>query len=175
MSDIARGLSSVERIPGRFERVDRGQPFTTVVDYAHTPDALENVLENARTITGGRVITVFGCGGDRDTTKRPLMGLAAGRWSDVVFVTSDNPRSEDPETIIDGIMEGLADPKGVVQRVSDRREAITRAVREAEPGDTVVIAGKGHENYQIIGDRVLPFSDVDEVARALSGLKGEEL
>lgn len=174
-SDIARGLSLVERIPGRFERVDRGQPFTTVVDYAHTPDALENVLENARAITDGRIITVFGCGGDRDSTKRPLMGLAAGRLSDVVFVTSDNPRSEDPEKIMDGIMEGLTDPMGVVERISDRREAIARAVREAGPGDMVVIAGKGHENYQIIGERILPFSDVDEVARVLSELKGEKL
>jgi UDP-N-acetylmuramoyl-L-alanyl-D-glutamate--2,6-diaminopimelate ligase len=174
-SDIVRGLSSVERIPGRFERVDRGQPFTAVVDYAHTPDALENVLENARGITSGRVITVFGCGGDRDTTKRPLMGEAAGRLSDVVFVTSDNPRSEDPERIIDDIMEGLREPAAVVERVPDRREAIGLAVREAGPGDMVVVAGKGHENYQIIGERILPFSDVDELARALSDLKGEEL
>ena len=174
-ADIVRGLSSVERIPGRFEKVDRGQPFTAVVDYAHTPDALENVLENARAITDGRVITVFGCGGDRDATKRPLMGQTAGRLSDVVFVTSDNPRSEDPQRIIWDIMEGLNDPVGVVERIPDRREAIARAVREAEPGDMVVVAGKGHENYQIVGDRILPFSDVDEVARALSGLKGEEL
>ena len=151
--------------------MDRGQPFTAVVDYAHTPDALENVLENARAITDGRVITVFGCGGDRDKTKRPLMGLAAGQLSDVVFVTSDNPRSEDPERIIDDIMEGLSDPMGAVERIPDRREAIARAVREARPGDMVVVAGKGHENYQIIGERILPFSDVDELARALSETK----
>ncbi len=172
---IAQGLSSVTRVPGRFEKVDRGQPFTAVVDYAHTPDALENVLENARAITSGRVITVFGCGGDRDTSKRPLMGQAAGRLSDIVFVTSDNPRSEDPEFIMDEIMEGLGDPVGTVERVSDRRTAIDRAVREAKPGDMVVVAGKGHENYQIVGERILPFSDVDELARAIKKVMGEEL
>ena len=172
---ISRGLSSVDRVPGRFERVDRGQSFTAVVDYAHTPDALENVLENARAITNGRVITVFGCGGDRDTSKRPLMGQAAGRHSDLVFVTTDNPRSEDPEFIMDQIMEGLGDPIGIVERVSDRRTAIGLAVREARPGDMVVVAGKGHENYQIIGERILPFSDVDELARAIEKVMGEEL
>ena len=172
---ISLGLSSVDRVPGRFERVDRGQSFTAVVDYAHTPDALENVLENARAITNGRVITVFGCGGDRDTSKRPLMGQAAGRHSDLVFVTTDNPRSEDPEFIMDQIMEGLGDPIGIVERVSDRRTAIGLAVREARPGDMVVVAGKGHENYQIIGERILPFSDVDELARAIEKVMGEEL
>ena len=168
-------LSSVDRVPGRFEKVDRGQPFTAIVDYAHTPDALKNVLENARAITDGRVITVFGCGGDRDTSKRPLMGQVAGRLSDLVFVTSDNPRSEDPEIIMDDIMEGLDDPMGTVEKVSDRRMAIGRAVREARPGDMIVVAGKGHENYQTIGERILPFSDVDELARAIKKVTGEEL
>jgi UDP-N-acetylmuramoyl-L-alanyl-D-glutamate--2,6-diaminopimelate ligase len=172
---IALGLSSVDRVPGRFEKVDRGQSFTAVVDYAHTPDALQNVLENARAITEGRVLTVFGCGGDRDKSKRPFMGQAAGRHSDLVIVTSDNPRSEDPESIIDDIMEGLGDPKGTVQRVPDRRTAIDRAVREARPGDMLVLAGKGHENYQIIGERIVPFSDVDELARAIKKVMGEEL
>ncbi len=172
---IAQGLSSVDRVPGRFEKVDRGQAFTAVVDYAHTPDALQNVLENARAFTSGRVITVFGCGGDRDTSKRPLMGQAAGRLSDIVFVTSDNPRSEDPEIIMDEIMEGLGDPVGSVKRISDRRTAIDRAVMEARPGDILVVAGKGHENYQIIGERILPFSDVDELARAIKKIMGEEL
>lgn len=172
---MAEGLSLIGRVPGRFEKVDRGQPFTAVVDYAHTPDALMNVLENARAITRGRVITVFGCGGDRDKTKRPLMGSVAGQMSDVVIVTSDNPRSEDPEIILDQIMEGLGDPAGVVERITDRRTAIDHAVREARPGDMVVVAGKGHENYQIVGKRILPFSDVDELARALEKLAGEEL
>jgi UDP-N-acetylmuramoyl-L-alanyl-D-glutamate--2,6-diaminopimelate ligase len=174
-SAIASGLSQVDRIPGRFEKVNRGQAFTAVVDYAHTPDALENVLENARAVSRGRVITVFGCGGDRDKTKRPLMGMVAGRLSDLVFVTSDNPRSEDPETILDDIMEGLGDPVAAVQRVSDRRKAIEMAVQEARQGDMVVVAGKGHENYQIMGDKVLPFSDADELARAILKMSGEEL
>ncbi len=172
---IALGLSSVDRVPGRFEKVDRGQSFTAVVDYAHTPDALQNVLENARAITEGRVLTVFGCGGDRDVSKRPLMGQAAGRHSDLVIVTSDNPRSEDPEKIIDDIMEGISDPVGTVERVPDRRAAIDRAVREARPGDMVLVAGKGHENYQIIGERIVPFSDVDELARSIKKAMGEDL
>jgi len=172
---IATGLSSVDRVPGRFEKVDRGQPFSAVVDYAHTPDAVQNILENARAITSGRVITVLGCGGDRDVSKRPLMGQTAGRLSDILFVTSDNPRSEDPEFIIDNIMEGLKSSSGTVERVTDRRTAIDQAVREARPGDMVVVAGKGHENYQIIGERVLPFSDVDELARAIEKVMGEAL
>ena len=173
--DIAHGLSLVDRVPGRFEKVDRGQLFTAVVDYAHTPDALQNVLESARAITNGRVITVFGCGGDRDASKRPLMGQAAGQLSDLVYVTSDNPRSEDPETIMDNIMEGLADPMGTVERIPDRKTAIIRAVSEARPGDMVVVAGKGHENYQILGKRIVPFSDVDELARAITKAMGVEL
>jgi UDP-N-acetylmuramoyl-L-alanyl-D-glutamate--2,6-diaminopimelate ligase len=164
---IAEGLSRVTRVPGRFERVDRGQPWAAIVDYAHTPDALENLLENTRDITEGRVILVFGCGGDRDKSKRPLMGAAAQRLADLVFVTSDNPRGEDPESIIDSIMEGLVGNAGKVTRVTDRRDAIRTAVHEARPGDVVLLAGKGHENYQIIGNRVLPFSDVDELARAI--------
>ena len=172
---IAKGLSSVDRVPGRFEKVDRGQPYSAVVDYAHTPDAVKNILENARAITKGRVITVLGCGGDRDASKRPLMGQTAGRLSDILFVTSDNPRSEDPELIIDNIMEGIDAPSGAVERITDRRTAIDRAVREARPGDMVVVAGKGHENYQIIGERILPFSDVDELARAIKKVMGEKL
>jgi len=172
---IALGLSSVDRVPGRFEKVDRGQSFTAVVDYAHTPDALQNVLENARAITEGRVLTVFGCGGDRDVSKRPFMGQVAGRHSELVVVTSDNPRSEDQESIIDDIMEGISDPMGTVERVPDRKAAIDRAVREARPGDMVIVAGKGHENYQIIGERIVPFSDVDELARSIKKAMGEDL
>lgn len=172
---ITKGLSSVKRVPGRFENVDRGQPFSAVVDYAHTPDAVQNILENARAITVGRVITVLGCGGDRDASKRPLMGQAAARLSDILFISSDNPRSEDPESIIDDIMAGIDAPSGAVERITDRRTAIDRAVREAKPGDMVVVAGKGHENYQIIGERVLPFSDVDELALAIEKVMGEKL
>lgn len=172
---ITRGLASVDRIPGRFEKIDAGQPFAAVVDYAHTPDALQNVLENARAITRGRLITVFGCGGDRDTTKRPLMGQAAGRLSDLTIVTSDNPRSEDPEAIINDIMKGLGNHTESVVRIPDRKAALEHAVRQAGPDDMVVVAGKGHENYQLIGDRVLPFSDADELARAIRKVMGEEL
>jgi len=164
---ITEGIRKVTRVPGRFERVERGQLFTAVVDYAHTPDALENLLENARKLTPGRTIVVFGCGGDRDRAKRSLMGEVAERLADLVIVTSDNPRSEEPDAIIDNIMDGLRDKKGPVQRVTDRREAITLAVGEAKQGDIVVVAGKGHENYQITGKKVLPFSDVDELANAI--------
>jgi UDP-N-acetylmuramoyl-L-alanyl-D-glutamate--2,6-diaminopimelate ligase len=172
---ITDGLSRVKRVPGRFERVDRGQSFTAIVDYAHTPDALENLLENTRDITEGRVILVFGCGGNRDTSKRPMMGAAAERLADVVFITSDNPRGEDPESIIDDIMHGLRGNSDKVIRVTDRRKAIGEAVNEARPGDVVLLAGKGHENYQIVGKRVLPFSDVDELARAIDKATGGEL
>ncbi|TNF49701.1 UDP-N-acetylmuramoyl-L-alanyl-D-glutamate--2,6-diaminopimelate ligase [bacterium] len=164
---IAEGIKKVQRVPGRFERVDRGQLFSAVVDYAHTPDALENLLENAGKLTLGRTIVVFGCGGDRDRAKRPLMGEVAERLADFVIVTSDNPRSEEPEAIIDDIMDGLHGKKGFVQRITDRREAIALAVGEAKQGDMVVVAGKGHENYQIVGKKVLPFSDVDELANAI--------
>jgi len=164
---ISKGLSLVKKIPGRFERVDRGQPWTAVVDYAHTPDALENLLENARQITPGRLLVVFGCGGDRDRSKRPVMGEAALRLADLTFVTTDNPRGEDPERIIDEIVEGLGKSEGQWQRVTDRKKAIEMAVKEAKPGDTLLLAGKGHENYQIIGDRILPFSDVDELKKAI--------
>ena len=172
---ISRGISEVRRVPGRFERIDRGQPYTAIVDYAHTPDALENLLENVRRITEGRMIVVFGCGGDRDRTKRPLMGEIVGNMSDVAFVTSDNPRSEDPESIINDILNGMKKSAALTHRIVDRREAIVAAVTEAVPGDTVVVAGKGHENYQIIGDRVLPFSDADRLAEAIVEAQGGEL
>jgi UDP-N-acetylmuramoyl-L-alanyl-D-glutamate--2,6-diaminopimelate ligase len=150
------------------------------VDYAHTDDALKNLLETARQLGPARVITVFGCGGDRDRSKRPLMGAVAARLSDLVIVTSDNPRTEDPAQIIDEIKRGIlipADraPKGQAGPKStpclaivDRKAAIERAVKEARAGDLVLIAGKGHEQYQVIGERVLPFDDVDVAAAALA-------
>lgn len=187
---IARGVEGTASIPGRLERVGEDPRFLCVVDYAHTPDALDRVLEGLRPLTPGRMITVFGCGGDRDRGKRPLMGEAAGRWSDLVLVTSDNPRSEPPEAIIEEILEGVRKaglspwdgdaplPPGgdrrVYGRTADRRQAIGRAVSLAAEGDTVVIAGKGHEEIQIVGDRRVPFQDVEEVAEALRRRTEEE-
>jgi UDP-N-acetylmuramyl-tripeptide synthetase len=169
---IESGISSLSGVPGRFEVVsDPRDEVTVVVDYAHTDDALRNLLETARPLSAKRLITVFGCGGDRDRSKRPLMGMVAARLSDVVVITSDNPRSEEPARIIDEIERGI--PAGTqassrspaVESIVDRAAAIDRAVALASPGDVVLIAGKGHEKYQQIGDRVLPFDD-GEVARA---------
>jgi UDP-N-acetylmuramoyl-L-alanyl-D-glutamate--2,6-diaminopimelate ligase len=144
-------------VPGRFEPVDEGQDFGVLVDYAHTPDSLENVLRTARELTRGRLHVVFGAGGDRDPTKRPMMGRAAREYADRVLVTSDNPRNEQPEAIIDRVMEG-AGPDA--ERDADRRRAIGRAIAEAEPGDVVVIAGKGHEQGQEFErGRKEPFDD----------------
>lgn len=168
---VKEALESVTGIRGRFELVNRGQDFTVVIDYAHTPDGLENVLKTAGEIKDGRLITVFGCGGDRDRTKRPLMGEIAARLSDVVVVTSDNPRSEDPEAIIEDILDGLRRvPGGRYEVVVDRRQAIRRAIEMAERGDVVVIAGKGHEDYQIIGDQRFHFDDREEAVIILEEL-----
>lgn len=163
---IQTGVESLESVPGRFENVREGQEFAVVVDYAHTPDALENVLQAARRIVGrkGRVLTVFGCGGDRDRNKRPLMGEAAGRGSDRVILTSDNPRSEDPLGILADASIGLDRVDADYVRQADRRSAIRQALLEARPGDLVMIAGKGHETVQKIGDQTLPFDD-RQVAR----------
>ncbi|HEX2341634.1 MAG TPA: UDP-N-acetylmuramoyl-L-alanyl-D-glutamate--2,6-diaminopimelate ligase [Vicinamibacterales bacterium] len=163
---IEEGIAALKQVPGRFQVVSGpGDDVRVVVDYAHTDDALKNLLETARPLAGGRIITVFGCGGDRDTTKRPLMGAVAARLSDLVVVTSDNPRSEDPERIIDDIKRGLVPARVPWLAIVDRAEAIERAVREARPADLVLVAGKGHETTQTIGSRVLPFDDAD-VARA---------
>jgi UDP-N-acetylmuramoyl-L-alanyl-D-glutamate--2,6-diaminopimelate ligase len=158
---IARGVKELRGVPGRFEAVDEGQAFTVVVDYAHTPDSLENVLRTARDFAQNRVICVFGCGGDRDRGKRPRMGLIASELADLAIVTSDNPRSEEPEAIIGEIVDGVS---GDIEIEPDRREAIARAVGQAEDGDVVVIAGKGHEQGQQFRDRTVPFDD-REVAR----------
>ncbi len=177
---IEQGISRLPGVPGRFEVVSAaGDDVNVVVDYAHTDDALKNLLETARALSKGRLVTVFGCGGDRDRTKRPLMGAVAGRMSDVVVITSDNPRSEDPLSIIEEVRRGIpgADraggmrvprPSGPVPQVIalvDRHDAITRAIDDAQPGDLVIVAGKGHEKLQVIGERQLPFDDV-AVARA---------
>ena len=160
-------IATAGQVPGRFETVDDGQPFAVLVDYAHTPDSLENVLRAARELTAERVIAVFGCGGDRDRGKRPLMGEIAGRLADLAIVTSDNPRSEDPEAIIDEILAGS--PPGTAHEV-DRKLAIAQAIEAADPGDVVVIAGKGHEQGQEFADgRKLPFDDVTVAHDILRG------
>jgi UDP-N-acetylmuramoyl-L-alanyl-D-glutamate--2,6-diaminopimelate ligase len=159
--DVVKGVEHVAGVPGRFEAVDEGQPFAVVVDYAHTPEALENVLAEARRLAAGRLLCVFGCGGDRDRAKRPLMGEVVSRLADSAIVTSDNPRSEDPDGIIAEILAGM---DGREQVEPDRAAAIALAIEAAEEGDVVVIAGKGHEQGQELGDRTIPFDD-REVAR----------
>jgi len=163
---IKRGIEAVDRVPGRFERVDEGQPFTVLVDYAHTPRALETALEAARELApGGRLICVFGAGGDRDRAKRPVMGQLVAELADVSLVTSDNPRSEDPAAIAAEVVDGLH-----LEVELDRRRAIERALESAGPGDVVVIAGKGHEQGQEIAGRKLPFDDREVAREALRRL-----
>ena len=164
MEKIAEGIHSLPGVPGRFERVDSPTGFSVIVDYAHTDDALSNLLSAVRPVTRGKVITVFGCGGDRDRGKRPRMGSVAGRLSDFVVLTSDNPRTENPESILDEIEPGLRETGTPYVRVSDRKSAIFEAIHRARPGDAVVIAGKGHENYQILGKQKIHFDD-REIAR----------
>jgi UDP-N-acetylmuramoyl-L-alanyl-D-glutamate--2,6-diaminopimelate ligase len=187
VADIERGLAEMPSVPGRFEVVSSAHDdVSVIVDYAHTDDALKNLLETARALAPRRIVTVFGCGGDRDRTKRPLMGAVAARLSDLVILTSDNPRSEDPAAIIEDIKRGLVQPERPTRHagqtvvavrttpwraIVDREEAITRAIVEAQPGDLVLIAGKGHESTQTIGDRVLPFED-GKVARGALRRRG---
>jgi UDP-N-acetylmuramoyl-L-alanyl-D-glutamate--2,6-diaminopimelate ligase len=169
LADVAKGLSKPQLPPGRFELVRAGQPFNVVVDYAHTPDALQRLIKAAREVTPGRVITVFGCGGDRDKGKRPLMGALAARLSDAAVLTSDNPRTENPESILKDVLSGVpARLRGRVLKVGERRQALRAALAMASPGDSVLIAGKGHEDYQIVGTVKQPFDDRDE---ARAGLK----
>ena len=171
--EIGNAISTFQRVPGRFERVDCGQPFIVVIDYAHTDDALRNLTRIARQLlaqqkSGGRVLTLFGCGGDRDRAKRPLMGRAAGEGSDFVVLTSDNPRSEDPHAIIVDALPGLIKTGARYTVEADRRKAITTAIAEAKPGDIVLIAGKGHEKYQITREGTFPFDDVQIAQEALA-------
>jgi len=173
---IRTALEQVPGIPGRLERINRGQPFTVLVDYAHTPDSLENVLHTCRAFAAGRVIVVFGCGGDRDKEKRPVMGEVAARLADVVIITADNPRSERPEDIAKdietGVLRGGKKP-GEYDVIVERREAIRRAIEAARPGDIVLIAGKGHETTQVFHDRTIHFDDREEAARALKERFGD--
>ena len=181
---IAAGVARCTGVPGRMEAITAGQPFAVLVDYAHKPDALEKALHSVRPLTANRLLTVFGCGGDRDRGKRPLMGEVAGRLSDVVILTSDNPRTEDPWHIIaeaePGLMQAgmpkVTDPAAIATLsqgylvMADRRAAIQAALTGARPGDVVLIAGKGHEDYQIIGTTKHHFDDREEVRNYLKVL-----
>ena len=164
---IAKGLGTLERVPGRLEPVDEGQPFQVLVDYAHTPDALERALEAVRAMKPNRLRCVFGCGGDRDRGKRPLMGAVAARMADDVVVTSDNPRSEDPGRIVEDVVAGTAGAAHV-RAIVDRAEAIDAAIAACGDGDALLIAGKGHETYQILGGRIVDFDDRAVARRALA-------
>jgi UDP-N-acetylmuramoyl-L-alanyl-D-glutamate--2,6-diaminopimelate ligase len=173
LDQIVDGIETCAGAPGRFERVPHDGSFAIVVDYAHSDDALLNVLKTARELTKGRIITVFGCGGDRDKTKRSPMGQVAGKNSDLAIITSDNPRTEDPLEIIAQIESGIKQTGCPYLVVSDRREAIHSAVRKAKAGDVVLIAGKGHETYQIIGHDKFHFDDREIAREALEQMSGE--
>jgi UDP-N-acetylmuramoyl-L-alanyl-D-glutamate--2,6-diaminopimelate ligase len=171
---ILKALQDPMLPPGRLERVEAGQPFLVLVDYAHTPDALERVLDTLKEFAPGRIITVFGCGGERDVTKRPRMGKIAFDRSDLVVVTSDNPRGEDPEKILDQVLAGMPDERGTVRKVlrlADRRQAIARALKVARPGDVVLLAGKGHEDYQVLKTGKVSFDDRKVAREVLKKLK----
>ncbi|RAU99162.1 UDP-N-acetylmuramoyl-L-alanyl-D-glutamate--2,6-diaminopimelate ligase [Paenibacillus sp. YN15] len=174
LEQAIKSLESIPPVEGRMEAVGEGQEFQVLVDYAHTPDGLENALAAVKEVTEGRVITVFGCGGDRDRTKRPIMGKIAARFSDYVFVTSDNPRSENPEAILRDIEPGVLEAGFAAenyQLIADRREAIQKAIEMASPKDVVLIAGKGHETYQIINGATHHFDDREEARAALRSRK----
>ncbi|AOY77433.1 UDP-N-acetylmuramoyl-L-alanyl-D-glutamate--2,6-diaminopimelate ligase [Clostridium formicaceticum] len=159
IKNIKKGLKNLRGVAGRLEAVEEFKDFAVIVDYAHTPDALENVLKSVKDFTNNKLITVFGCGGDRDQTKRPVMGEIAGIYSDLTIITSDNPRTEDSMKILKMIEEGMNKTKGKYHVIEDRREAIVFALKSATKGDIILIAGKGHETYQIIGDSVFEFDD----------------
>ncbi len=172
---IIQGIADCRGVPGRFERIDEGQPFAVVVDYSHTDDALRNAILVARGLNPKRVITLFGCGGDRDRTKRPIMGQVAGELSDRVILTSDNPRSEDPLQIMNDVLVGLRRFDKPIVVEPDRAAAIQRALNDAQAGDIVILAGKGHETYQVLKDRTIPFDDrtvAREVLRGFGYKKG---
>ncbi len=168
MEQIVSSLGRVTGVKGRIEIIPTGRDFTVITDYAHAPDPLENVLSSLKETVRGRLVCLFGCGGDRDRTKRPLMAAAAAKYADFVIVTSDNPRTEDPQAIIDEILPGLEGYDTPHVTIVNRREAIYYAVRNAQPGDTIVLAGKGHEDYQIIGHEKFHFDEREVVAEALA-------
>jgi UDP-N-acetylmuramoyl-L-alanyl-D-glutamate--2,6-diaminopimelate ligase len=171
---IKSGLEAITGVAGRMERIQAGQDFNIWIDYAHTPHAFERLLKSARRITKGRLLFLFGCGGDRDQEKRPLMGKVAAKYADRIILTEDNPRSEDPETIVEHIMGGMEE-KSKVEVIIDRREGIRRALTMARPGDTLVLAGKGHEDYQVVGDKKTHFSDKETVLELLASESTENV
>jgi UDP-N-acetylmuramoyl-L-alanyl-D-glutamate--2,6-diaminopimelate ligase len=157
--DIKRGLENNKGVSGRFEKVNNSKGYNVIVDYSHTPDSLENALITAKEFTQGKIITVFGCGGDRDKTKRSIMGEIAGKLSNYVIITSDNPRSEEPNSILDHIEEGIEGTNCEYKKIVDRKEGIREAIKRANKDDIVLIAGKGHETYQILGNETIDFDD----------------
>ncbi len=165
---VVTALAAAEGVKGRAEVVPTGRDFTVIIDYAHTPDGLDNICSTLKECAGGRLVTLFGCGGDRDKTKRPLMGAIAAKWSDYLVVTSDNPRSENPAAIIEDILTGLTDTTTPYTVVENRVEAIHYCIKNAQPGDTILLAGKGHETYQILADGVIHLDERDVVAEALA-------
>ena len=166
---VLEAVCASKGVPGRVEVVDTDTEYTVLIDYAHSPDGLENVISSVRETTEGRVITVFGCGGDRDRTKRPKMGKIVGDLADVAVVTSDNPRSENPSLIIDDILEGMTDSKAEIVVVEDRTQAIKRAMQMAKTGDVVLLCGKGHETYQILNTGKIHYDEREIVAGILEG------
>ncbi len=176
METILRSLLDFHSVPGRFELIDEGQDFTVVVDYAHTPDGLENILKTAEELRKGRIIAVFGCGGDRDRLKRPIMGRIGATYADIVIVTSDNPRTENPTQIVAEVAAGVEEiarerPSLSYEIIESRRDAIRRAIALAQSGDIILIAGKGHEDYQILADKTIHFDDREEARAAIRSLR----
>ncbi|MGL4362490.1 MAG: UDP-N-acetylmuramoyl-L-alanyl-D-glutamate--2,6-diaminopimelate ligase [Cellulosilyticaceae bacterium] len=170
LTEIVKALEHVKGVPGRIQSVNAKKGYSVIVDYAHTPDGLENVLQAIEQFVKGDIITVFGCGGDRDRTKRPIMGEVAAKYSNYVVITSDNPRSENPIEILDQVEEGVSNLKTPFVKIEDRKEAIAHALKYAKAGDVVLIAGKGHENYQILNDRIIHFDDLEVVQEILEGI-----
>lgn len=171
MEQIKAGISSIKGVPGRIQNVENDKGFNVIVDYAHTPDGVENIIKAVREFTEGKVITVFGCGGDRDKKKRPIMGEISAKLSDYTIITSDNPRSEEAEDILKDIEVGVKPITDKYEMITDRREAIFKAVKMAKKGDSVIIAGKGHENYEIFKDKTIHFDDTEVAIEALEDLQ----
>jgi len=171
--DIKKGFLNVN-VPGRIEVVNTGKDFTVMIDYAHSPDSLENILTAVKEFSPGRIICLFGCGGDRDRTMRPMMGEISGRISDMTVITSDNPRTEDPEKIISEIEEGIKQTNGEYITITDRREAIRFALLNAKPRDIIILAGKGHENYITFKNNTIHFDEREVVREIISELEGEK-